>query len=153
MITAVLLMLLTSQGAQVPLTPEQAISRRQISDVRIQPAGPADAKVCFVVSEPPKGTSRSRHIWMLDIRSREVRQYTYSAKSDYSPRWSPDGSRLAFISDREERAQIYLMPADGGEAIRLTEGKNGIRSFEWSPDGTQIAFLAPEPKSEELEKK
>jgi dipeptidyl aminopeptidase/acylaminoacyl peptidase len=150
MITAVLAILLALGAPQAPLTPEQAISRRQISDVRIDPAG---ARACFVVSEPPKGASRTRHIWMLDIHSREVRQYTYSSKSEHSPRWSPDGKRLAFISDREERPQIYLIPSDGGEAIRLTEGKNGIQTFEWSPDGTQIAFLASEPKTEELEKK
>jgi Tol biopolymer transport system component len=59
---------------------------------------------------------------------------------------------LAFLSDREERAQIYLIPSDGGEAEALTEGENAVASFEWSPDGRKIAFLAPEPKTE-VEKK
>ncbi len=136
--------------AQAELTPEQAIARRQLSDVRISP----DAeRVCFVVSEPPKGATRSRHVWMLDVRSREVRRFTNSAKSEYSPRWSRDGKRLAFLSDREDTPQIYLMPADGGEALRLTEGKNAVRSFDWSPDGKQIAFVAPDPKSDIEEKK
>jgi dipeptidyl aminopeptidase/acylaminoacyl peptidase len=45
------------------------------------------------------------------------------------------------------------MPSDAGEALRLTEGKNGVRSFEWSPDGKQISFIAPEPKSEAEEKR
>lgn len=146
--TAVLLFLLLAP--QVQLTPEQAISRKQLSDVRISPGG---ERVCFVVSEPPKGATRSRHIWMLDVRSREVRTYTNSAKSEYSPRWSRDGKKLAFLSDRDDSPQIYVMPASGGEASRLTEGKNAIRSFEWSPDGRQIAFIAPEPKTEPDEKK
>jgi dipeptidyl aminopeptidase/acylaminoacyl peptidase len=82
-----------------------------------------------------------------------VRQFTNSTKSEFAPRWSPDGRRLAFLSDRDEATQIYLMPTDGGEALRLTEGKNAVRAFEWSPDGKQIALLAPEAKTEAEEKK
>ena len=146
---AVLLFLLLAPQAQ--LTPEQAISRQQLSDVRISPGG---ERVSFVVSEPPKGAVRSRHIWMLNIRSRELRQFTNSSKSEYSPRWSPDGKTLAFLSDREESPQIYLMASDGGEAARLTTtGKSGVRSFAWSPDGKQLAFLAADSKSEAEEKK
>ena len=145
---AVVLFLLFAPQAQ--LTPEQAISRRQLSDVRISPDG---QRVCFVVSEPPKGAARGRHIWMLDVRSRELTQFTNSSKSEYSPRWSPDGKKLAFLSDREALPQIHVMPVDGGEAARLTDGKSAVRSFEWSPDGRQIAFLAPEPKSEAEEKR
>jgi len=145
MIAAILLLAL-APAAQAQLTPEQTIARRQLSDVRISPDGD---RVCFVVSEPPKDTLRSRHIWMLNVRSRELRQFTNSSKSEYSPRWSPDGKKLAFVSDRGESPQIYLMPSDGGEAERLTEGKNGVRLFVWSPDGKQLAFLAPEPKTDD----
>lgn len=150
MIVALLLLLLVPADAVAQLTPEQAIARRQLSDVRISPDG---QRVCFVASDPPKGSTRTRHIWMFNVRSREVRQFTNSSKSEYSPRWSRDGNKLAFLSDREETSQIYLMPADGGEAMRLTEGKNVVRSFEWAPDGKQIGFLAPEPRSETDEKK
>lgn len=150
MIITLLLLLLAPVQTQTQLTPEQAISRRGLSDVHISPNG---ERVCFVVGEPPKGSVRSRHIWMLNVRSREVTQFTSSSKSEYSPRWSPDGKKLAFISDREDSPQIYLMPIDGGEAARLTQGKNGVRSFDWSPDGKQIAFIAPDPKTEAEEKK
>jgi dipeptidyl aminopeptidase/acylaminoacyl peptidase len=150
MMITLLLLLLAPATSQAQLTPEQAISRKQLADVHISPDG---QRVCFVVSEPPRGSTRSRHLWMLNVRSREVRQFTSSAKSEYSPRWSPDGTKLAFISDREDSPQIYLMPSEAGEALRLTEGKNGVRSFEWSPDGKQISFIAPEPKSEAEEKR
>src|SRR5215813_5028994 len=147
-ISTILFLLPANTIAQ--LTPEQAIARRQLSDVRISPNG---QRVCLVVSEPVKGTTRVRHIWMVDAGSREVMKFTNSAKSEYSPRWSHDGKELAFLSDRDDSPQIYLISINGGEARRLTEGKNAVRSFEWSPDGKQIAFLAPEPKTEAEEKK
>ncbi|HEV7747513.1 MAG TPA: S9 family peptidase [Pyrinomonadaceae bacterium] len=132
------------------LKPEQTLNRRPISEVRFSPNA---ERVAFTVSEPAKGTTRSRHVWILDVGTRESRRFTNSAKSEFAPRWSPDGRRFAFLSDREETTQIYLLPPDGGDAIRLTEGKNSVRAFEWSPDGKQIAFLASEPKGEAQEKK
>lgn len=148
-LTATLLLLIPG-AAFAQLKPEQALDRRQISEVRFSPDG---ERVAFTVSEPPKGITRSRHIWMMQVRSPESRQYTNSAKSEFAPRWSADGRRLAFLSDREDSTQIYLLSTDGGEAQRLTAGKNAVRSFEWSPDGRQIAFLAPEPKTDAEDKK
>ena len=146
--TALLVLIPAVSFAQ--LKPEQTLNRRPISELRFSPDG---SRVAFTVSEPPKGASRSRHIWILDVGTREVHQFTNSAKSEFAPRWSPDGRRFAFLSDRQETTQIYLFPTDGGEAIRLTEGKNAVRAFEWSPDGKEIAFLATEPKGEAEEKK
>src|SRR5258706_2262095 len=148
-VTAVFLLLLPSLGF-AQLKPEQTLNRRTMSEVRFSPDS---ERLAFTVSEPPKGTTRSRHIWLLQVRSRAMQQFTSSAKSEFAPRWSPDGRKLAFLSEREETTQIYLMPTDGGEALRLTTGKNAVRSFEWSPDGKQIAFLAPEPKTDAEDKK
>ena len=149
-LVATLLLVLIPAVGFAQLKPEQTLNRRPISELRFSPDG---GRVAFTVSEPPKGASRSRHIWILEVGTREVHQFTNSAKSEFAPRWSPDGRRFAFLSDRQETTQIYLFPADGGEAIRLTEGKNAVRAFEWSPDGKQIAFLATEPKGEAEEKK
>ena len=80
-------------------------------------------------------------------------QYTTGGK-DSAPRWSPDGTRLAFLWAREDRAQIYLLSSAGGEARRLTERKLGTGTPVWSPDGRSIAFTAPvafpdEPEEEQ----
>src|SRR5580692_7195103 len=132
------------------LTPEAALSLRSISDLQFSPDG---LRVAFVVTEPPKGERRARHIWLYEKTSNSARQFTYSAKEESSPRWSPDGKQIAFLSNRDEQQQIYVMRLDGGEAAALTKGKRSVRNFAWSPDGKQIAFLAPDAKTEGEEKK
>ncbi|HKN59809.1 MAG TPA: S9 family peptidase [Candidatus Acidoferrales bacterium] len=133
-----------------PLTPEMAITMRSESDLHFSPDG---RRVAFVVNDALKGTGRKRHIWILDVSTRQVRQFTFSEKSEYSPRWSPDGHTLAFLSNRGEETQIYFLLVDGGEAQAITEGKRSVASFAWSPDGKQIAFVAPEAKTDDEEKK
>jgi dipeptidyl aminopeptidase/acylaminoacyl peptidase len=132
------------------LTPEASLNLRSISDLQFSPDG---SRLALVVSEPPKGERRARHIWIYEKQSGGIRQFTYSAKTESSPRWSPDGKQLAFLSNRDEEQQVYVMRADGGEASALTKGKRSVNSFAWSPDGTQIAFLAPDAKTEAEEKK
>jgi dipeptidyl aminopeptidase/acylaminoacyl peptidase len=133
-----------------PLTPEAAISLRAISDLQLSPDG---KRLALVVSEPPKGELRSRHIWLYDQQINSVRQFTFSAKSETTPRWSPDGKQLAFLSNRDDQQQIYVMHADGGEATAITKGKRSVTHLAWSPDGKQIAFLAPDAKSGAEEKR
>jgi len=132
------------------LTPEASLNLRSISDLQFSPDG---SRIAFVVMDPPKGERRARHIWLHEIKSGSDRQITFSAKDESSPRWSPDGKQLAFLSNREDQQQIYVMRMDGGEAAALTKGKRSVHSFGWSPDGKQIAFLAPDPKTDPEEKK
>jgi dipeptidyl aminopeptidase/acylaminoacyl peptidase len=132
------------------LTIDQAIDIRQPSDLQFSPDG---KRVALTVQEPPAAKPAQRHIWVYDTASRELHQWTYSPKSESSPRWSPDGRTLAFVSDRGEGNQIWLLPATGGEAVELTSARNSVSSFRWSPDGKRIAFLASDPRTTEEERK
>ena len=140
----------TPANAPKLLTPEASLNLRSISDLQFSPDG---SRVAFVVTEPPKGERRARHIWLFEKESGAIRQFTFSAKDESSPRWSPDGKQLAFLSNRDDQQQIYVMRADGGEAAAATKGKRSVHSFGWSPDGKQIAYLAPDAKSATEEKK
>ncbi|ALC91924.1 peptidase [Bacillus sp. FJAT-18017] len=67
-------------------------------------------------------------------------QWTYGKHRNHSPRWSPDGTKLAFVSNRSGKNQLYIVNAAGGEARMLTDLENGAGRPVWSPDGTRIAF-------------
>jgi len=139
-----------SGDAPAVLSPNQTLQRYRISDLQLSPD---EGKIALTVTEPIKGTERRNNIWLFDVGGRTVQRFTTSGKSDRRPRWSPDGKRLAFVSNRDGTPQIYLVPVSGGEAEALTESKTPVQSFEWSPDGRRIAFLSADPKTEEEEKK
>ncbi|MBI3401081.1 MAG: S9 family peptidase [Acidobacteria bacterium] len=86
-------------------------------------------------------------IWLADTATGATRQLTNGKKSSQSPAWSPDGARIAFISDRTDKRQLYVINPAGGEADALTTLEDGVGSFAWSPDGTRIAYTATEPRS------
>jgi len=137
-------------GQPSPLAPEQVLKRRGISDLQLSPD---ETKIAFVVTEPVRGTEQRRNIWLCDLKSKELRQFTTSEKTDNLPRFSPDGKNLSFLSNRNGKTQIYLVPLAGGEATALTESKTAVQGFAWSPDGKQIVFMASPPPTEEEEKK
>src|SRR4029077_9569521 len=104
----------------------------------------------------------SSDIWLAPTSKGEPRQLTNSGKKDKHPRWSPDGKRLLFESNRSGDNQLWVIDLDGGEARQLTtistEAGNGL----WSPDGKTIAFVSavwpeysdkPFKESDELNKK
>ncbi len=132
------------------LTPEETLDRRSIGDLEFSPDG---ARVTFTVTEPPKGASRARSIWLFDLAAGQSRQLTFSNKSDNAGRWSPDGQSIAFLSDRDGPAQLYRLSMRGGDAEKLTDRKEAMSAFRWSPDGSRIAFLMPEAQPEERQKR
>ncbi|MCX5765661.1 MAG: S9 family peptidase [Gemmatimonadetes bacterium] len=84
---------------------------------------------------------RHSNIWLAKVDGSLHRPLTSGKFDDVSPRWSPDGKRLAYVSNRSGSAQLYIRWMDTGESYALTNGGNAPSAPTWSPDGTQLAFL------------
>jgi dipeptidyl aminopeptidase/acylaminoacyl peptidase len=89
----------------------------------------------------------STQLWLLSTDGKIQRQLT-RGKRDSDPQWSPDGKWIAFVSKRgegkeaDEESQLYRIPADGGEAERLTTLATGVSALRWFPDSSRIAFVS-----------
>ncbi|RZA21026.1 MAG: S9 family peptidase [Lysobacteraceae bacterium] len=81
-------------------------------------------------------------LWLTDVASASSRRLTAGTGSDTAPAWSPDGSRIAFVSKRgeDEAAALYVIPVGGGEAEKLVELPWGVAAPAWLPDGKGIVF-------------
>jgi dipeptidyl aminopeptidase/acylaminoacyl peptidase len=137
----------SSNAQRPPLTFDATLAIRTPSDPQIT----ADGRfVAFTLAEWPHDQSKPRQrIWLVETDGNaEPHPFTNGPKGDSSPTWSPDGRWLAFISERGEadkgHAQLYVQPAEGGDARRVCLMPNGAASPRWSPDGSRIAFLSHE---------
>ncbi|HXU23244.1 MAG TPA: S9 family peptidase, partial [Tepidiformaceae bacterium] len=134
------------------MTPDDLYNITWMGDCDISPDG---SRVAYVSTNLDRESDSYRSaIWVVDTQGGAPRQFTAGAKRDSAPRWSPDGQWLAFLSERgEEKPQLALMPADGGESRLLSKLPFGAGPAVWSPDSTRIAFAAktgtppdPDPK-------
>jgi dipeptidyl aminopeptidase/acylaminoacyl peptidase len=111
---------------------------KSISEVSVSPDGKS---ILYVVttSDLPRAR-RASQVWRMDIDGGNAREVTPPDSGASSPRWSPDGRSILFISAKEGSSNLYIMPAAGGAARRLTNISTGISDPVWSPDGRSIAF-------------
>lgn len=154
---AVLVFAASSLSAQSkrPATFDDVLNIKAIQGATISPDGRwVIYGVRQWVAEQDKMESRT-NIWKVATDgSSPARQITFGEKGDSQPQFSPDGKYVSFVSARgsaEAKAQVYLMPIDGGEAWKLTDAKENVTAYSWSPDASRMAFVATDPRSAEDE--
>nr|BBH88253.1 putative peptidase YuxL [Thermosporothrix sp. COM3] len=118
---------------------EDLTELRVVSDPQLSPDG---SQIAFTVleSDAVHNTTRSA-IWLVKSNASKNDQpwkLTTGTAHDTQPRWSPDGRRLAFLSDRSGTPQIYVLTMYGGEAQQLSDLPQGVSDFSWSPNGRAI---------------
>ncbi len=117
---------------------------------------PDEKSIIFVKNQADwdKNTETST-IWWAGVNGSSILQLTSDQYDSKSPRWSPDGQQILFLSKRADdtNTQIYVMPINGGEALRLSNHATDISSAEWTKDGNDIYFIASDEKSDEEKKR
>jgi acylaminoacyl-peptidase len=125
-------------AAASALAPESLSDFSWVSDPQIAPDGRRTAFLRTVVDA--KHDDYASDLWLIE-GSAAARALTASGDVA-TARWSPDGTRLAFLSKRSGKRQVYVLELSGGEAWQLTDDADGVATFSWSPDGKRIAFLS-----------
>lgn len=131
------------------MTEEKPVTRRQHIDdlttlaVPEQPAlSPDGSQIVYVLRTSDVDADRSvRSLWRVGARTGVPQQLT-RGQADFAPAWSPDGTRVAFLRAQDGPAQLWLLPASGGEPEQLTTLPLIAGAPVWSPDGSKIAFAA-----------
>jgi dipeptidyl aminopeptidase/acylaminoacyl peptidase len=137
--------------AKRPVTAEDYFRFQSIADVKLSPDGRQAAYVLTSVNEPRN--RRENAIWLVATDGRTPpRKLSADGMNSTTPRWSPDGTTLAFLSSRATEgppgnagapsSQIWLLFMNGGEAHVLTRLKNGVSAFQWSPDGQHFVAVS-----------
>ena len=121
------------------ITFDDLIAMHRLSEAELSPDG---KWVVYTVAAPDMEANRNAsNLWMVPTAGGDAIQLTRTGK-DSSPRWSPDGKSLAFLSARGGDSQVYLLSMEGGEAHPLTKLSTGADIVKWSPDGKTILFTS-----------
>ena len=147
-----LFLFLASAAHAAKLQPSDRTRLVNVSDPQLSPDG---RSVAVLVSRPNLKENRNdSELVLVDVASAAQRPLTSDRRGLAQPRWSPDGTRLAFLANAGEKRQLWVMPMSGGDAKKVTDAPNGISHFAWSPDGAHFAYVTADeaPKKSEEEK-
>ncbi len=139
-----LVLLLISLGsvaqAKRPITFEDLMKVQRISDPQVSPDGRSVAYVQASIDLEANKTTR--HIWVVASEGGEPRQLTRGEGSNTRPRWSPDSQSIAFVSNRGGKSQVWIIPANGGEAYPLTSISTEADGIVWARKGETLLFTS-----------
>jgi len=125
----------------------------QIRSVRDPQLSPKGDLIAYTVTVPYlKKEKKETRIWVapFDGKSKTI-PYTSKGHSSSQPRWDPTGRYLAFMSARGDgETQVYTLFRKGGEAMQLTDVRQGVENFVWSPDGSKMALVIKDPSPEDI---
>lgn len=116
---------------------------RRVVFVRSPQLSPDGSRIVYVRSRANwKADRYDSALVLADVRSGSSRTLTHDLTGVSAPQWSADGTRIAFLASRSPRgrAQIFVLPMNGGDAEQITKAPEGVQSFSWRPDGAALAY-------------
>ena len=111
------------------ITIHDILSIKRVSSPKISPD---NSKVIF---------NSQGHIWLIDLEGDEVNQFTNGRGGGSNGQWSSDGEKVAFVANRDGKRQIWIIPIDGGEAIKLVDLKDSVGRYALSKDWKKLAYI------------
>lgn len=121
-----------------PLTFDAFIDLGRVTDPQISPDGKT---VAFVVTYHNKTDNKTNsNVYYIPVDGGTIQQLTNAKGANNTPRWMPDGKSLAFVSTRDGESQIWIVPAAGGEARKVSALSTGAADLQVSPDGKWLSF-------------
>ncbi len=140
----------TGDAAGQEKRPIQANDLYRIRTARDLAFSPDGKLLAFVVTQIDSAANAYySHIWLASTDGKELRQVSRGEVRDRNPVWSPDGSKIAFVSSRgDDPSQIHILPIGGGEAWKLTDVEAGASNPVWAPDGKSLLFSSELTTSE-----
>ncbi len=113
----------------------------EMESIRSPIISPDGSQIIFSRTYVDKMNDRYRsNLWLVDVMGHRIRELTHGNWRDSSPVWSPDGKKIAFLSDRDGTMQIHVMWIDTREVAQLTHLERTPSNLRWSPDGKKLAF-------------
>ncbi len=132
-----------------PVAAEDLFNLRIATSVSLSPD---EKRIAYTVERIDKEDNKYyTNIFLYDLGRRESYAFTNGKHVDQKPSWSPDGSALAFVSVREKKTGIYVMPSGGGAERRIVELEASIGELNWTPDGKSLVFALRYNDSHEIE--
>jgi len=121
-----------------PISAEDLYQLQELNECAISPDG--EHIIYSVQSVDEQKNKKNSNLWVCSIKDGKSDQFTVGNQVDSSPRWSPDGKKIAFLSNRDDKKQpqIYIIPFSGGEARPLTDVQGEFAGFKWSPTGEDL---------------
>jgi len=136
-------------NAADPIGIEDLLRIPRVADVQLSPDGRA---IAYTVTTPNVAANESEsYLWVADTATGRSERITHTGR-DRAARWSPDGQRLAFLSRRDGKSQVYILTLGAGEARALTRFTSDVETLKWTPDGRTLIFSAvvdPDCKNDE----
>jgi dipeptidyl aminopeptidase/acylaminoacyl peptidase len=142
-IHCVILAAVLSAAAKRPVTPEDVYAFKEITAIEVSPDGKT---LAYTIERADRKEDSFRHeLWLMSSEGTGARRVCRPADDCTDPKFSPDGKRVAYLSDANDTTQLWIARVGEGRGHAITDLREAIGDFDWSPDGGRLVFTKGDP--------